>query len=386
MRKEQALRDTRSLSAVAPALALERVEHAYGTMPSVRGVSLTVAAGEVMCLLGPSGCGKTTVLRLAAGLETPHAGTIHLAGRQVAEAGRAVPPEERHIGLVFQDIALFPHLDVLDNIAFGLQGPRTVRRQAAAEWVTRVGLAARRDSWPHMLSGGEQQRVALARALAPGPQLLLMDEPFSSLDPHLRYRLRSQTLALLRQAGVPALIVTHDAEEAMALADRVAVMRDGALVQSGTPDDIYRQPADLFAARLFGPLNEWRRPVRDGLVQTPLGAIAAPGIQDGIVATAVLRAEGLVPAAAGEDASGSPTVMGVVEYVHWLGADALVEIALPLADGEPGDPLQTLSEFEGRKLLMRCRRAQAPQAADRVALRIDPALAHVFVDGPVERG
>ncbi|MEQ9047621.1 MAG: ABC transporter ATP-binding protein [Sneathiellaceae bacterium] len=355
----------------APALSLSGVSHSYGDGLSVQQASLTIAPGEIVCLLGPSGCGKTTLLRLAAGLETPLAGQIRLGGEVVAEAGRSVAPEDRHVGLVFQDIALFPHLDLLDNVAFGLRGPRSQTRAAAARWLERVDLGHLLRAWPHMLSGGEQQRVALARALAPSPRLLLMDEPFSSLDPHLRHRLRGSTLELLRQAGVPALIVTHDAEEAMTMADRVVVMRDGALVQSGTPDQIYTAPSDIFAARLFGPLNEWPGVVRQDVVETPLGRLPAPGMAAGQKVVVAVRAEGVYRRApdAGAGTAGLPAR---VQQVLRLGPDCLVRLG-----GNPALPEQGAGPAA---ILMRCRRDLTPAVDAQVVLTMDPEMAFIYPD------
>jgi len=206
----------------ASALRLRGVRFAYGCGPLVHAdVDLEVAAGEVHCVLGPSGCGKTTLLRLVAGLERVAAGTIEVAGRTVADARRHVPPERRRVGIVFQDFALFPNLSVRRNVMFGLRdGRRRARRAAAERLLDRVGMLGCADRMPHTLSGGQQQRVALARALAAGPEVMLLDEPFSSLDAELRARLRGDLLGVLRGAGVATLMVTHDPAEAAAVADR----------------------------------------------------------------------------------------------------------------------------------------------------------------------
>jgi len=275
-------------------LRIDDVSHSYGPWPAVRAVSLRVAPGEVACLLGPSGCGKTTLLRLAAGLEPLAHGRIAIGDRTVADGalGLSLPPEARRVGLMFQDYALFPHLTVTGNIAFGL--PRGAgRKQRVSAALQRMGLAPFAESYPHTLSGGQAQRCALLRALAPEPQVLLLDEPFSGLDTGRRAQVREQTLALLHGTGVATLIVTHDPEEAMFMADRLWVMHDGAIVQSGTPAEIYLHPADPFVAGLFGPLNRLDGTVRDGHIATPLGRVDAGGLPEALAARVLIRPEGV---------------------------------------------------------------------------------------------
>lgn len=263
-------------------LVIENLSHFYGGLTAVDHVSLDVAPGEILCLLGSSGSGKTTLLRLAAGVEQPTSGRILLDGREVAGPHGFVPPEERGVGLMFQDYALFPHMSVLDNVMFGLRHmPRDKARELAMRGLARVGLSHYADKFPQLLSGGEQQRVALARALAPRPRVLLMDEPFSNLDQRLREQVREETVALLREEGMSAIVVTHDPEEAMQMADRIALMRKGAIVQSGAAEDLYFRPQSLFAARFFCDFNEIAAVIENGAVATPLGVFEAPGQPDG---------------------------------------------------------------------------------------------------------
>jgi iron(III) transport system ATP-binding protein len=275
-------------------LRLDDVSHAYNGTDVVRRVSLCVRPGEVACLLGPSGCGKTTLLRLAAGLERLGRGRVAIGGRPMADGatGLDVSPERRRVGLMFQDYALFPHLSVAENIAFGL-ARRPDRARRVAEALDRLGLAQLADSYPHTLSGGQAQRCALARALAPEPLVLLLDEPFSGLDVTLRAQVREQTLALLRESGVATLIVTHDPEEAMFMADRLWIVAEGAVVQSGTPAEAYLRPATAAVARLFGPLNELPGRVVAGVIDTPLGPIDAGGLPEATGARVLVRPEGL---------------------------------------------------------------------------------------------
>jgi iron(III) transport system ATP-binding protein len=275
----------------AAILSLRGISHHFGALAAVHDFSLDIAAGEVVCLLGPSGCGKTTVLRLAAGLEVLRQGRIEIAGQSMAGGGRDLPPEYRQVGLVFQDYALFPHLTLLDNVAFGLAGSE--RLAVAQAWLARIGLAHRAAHFPYMLSGGEQQRVALARALAPKPRVMLMDEPFSSLDAGLRASLRRQALGLLREAGTATLLVTHDPEEAMAMADRIVVMRAGRPVQTGTPDEIYCRPASRFVAEFLGEANARPGQVQGGAVTTPFGPVPAPRPAEGMAVDVLVRPEAL---------------------------------------------------------------------------------------------
>ena len=317
-------------------LRLADVGHAYETAPVLKGVSLAVEPGTLVTLVGPSGCGKTTLLRIAAGLEPLQAGAVSIDGRVVSDAatGRHVPPERRSVGLMFQDYALFPHLTVRDNVLFGISRAASDRRAWLDRAMARMGLSALAGSYPHMLSGGEQQRVALLRAMAPGPKVLLLDEPFSGLDVTLRAQVREETLDLLKEAGVATLMVTHDPEEAMFMADRILVMNEGAVIQAGSPVDIYFHPASAFVAAFFGPVNRLTGAVRAERVETMVGPIDAPGFRDGTVVEILVRPEGLKIAVAPETASvvGRPRLR--VAWARSLGRSSLVRLEAPTG-GQP---------------------------------------------------
>ncbi|HEX6866872.1 MAG TPA: ABC transporter ATP-binding protein, partial [Caulobacteraceae bacterium] len=251
----------------------------YGKKAAVDGASLTVEAGRLTCLLGPSGCGKSTLLRLVAGLEPLDGGEISAEGQLLSGPHVHIAPEERRIGFVFQDYALFPHLTVEQNVAFGLTHlPRDQRKARALAELERVRLADRAGAWPQALSGGEQQRVALARALARNPRAILLDEPFSGLDGRLKAEVRDAALEALRDAGAATLIVTHDAEEALMMADDLALMSDGRILQRGNPRDCYLNPVSMAAARLLGEANELPvTRVENGSVYTAFGNIPGAG-------------------------------------------------------------------------------------------------------------
>jgi iron(III) transport system ATP-binding protein len=267
---------------IAARLTFDHVSHAYGKVLAIDDVALDVAPGEVICLLGHSGCGKTTLLRIAAGIERQSAGRILVNDKEIAGPAAFLPPERRGIGLMFQDYALFPHLSILENVMFGLNRlSRSEAARGARLALGRVGLEDYAEDFPHVLSGGEQQRVALARAIVPRPSVMLMDEPFSGLDRRLRDSVRDETIAILRETRATAVIVTHDPEEAMRVADRIALMRSGSVTQVGSPRELYEHPADLFVARFFSELNELPGLARHDCVDTPIGPFPAEGFTPG---------------------------------------------------------------------------------------------------------
>ncbi|AWN49445.1 ABC transporter ATP-binding protein [Methylobacterium terrae] len=311
----------------APALAVEDVACRFGRVQALDGVSLGVRPGEVMALLGDSGCGKSTLLRVVAGLEVPDAGTVRLDGRLVAGAGIVVPPEARGVGLMFQDYALFPHLTVRENVRFGLRGQPPAARAAADDLLEQVGLAGHADGYPQTLSGGEQQRVALVRALAPGPRLLLLDEPFSNLDRRMRDRVREDTVALLRRTGTTALMVTHDPEEALAVATRIALMRRGSVVQVATGEALYRRPESLFAARFLADAAEIPARVAAGRAPTPFGDVPAPHLTEGAAVRVCLRPEALRVGPPGEG------IAAQVARRTFLGAASVLHLGVPGVEG-----------------------------------------------------
>lgn len=284
-------------------LILRDVTRRFDGRAALSNVSCTVGRGEVLCLVGASGCGKSTLLRLIAGVDRPDAGEVFLAGEALVSAGRFVEPENRGIGFMVQDYALFPHKSVTGNIMFGLSHlPRSERSARASAMIERMRIAHLADSYPHMLSGGEQQRVALARALAPTPRVILMDEPFSNLDRSLRDEIRAETLALIRETGTTAVLVTHDPEEALSVGDTVALMRAGDIVQMGSGRDLYDRPTTPYAATFFGHCNMIDAVCKDDMAPTPLGSFPVPGAADGDAVTVYIRPHLIKIATCSDDA------------------------------------------------------------------------------------
>ncbi len=312
----------------AARLAFENVSHTFGGgAETLADISLAAEPGEVLALLGPSGSGKTTLLRIAAGIEPQTSGRVLLNDREIAGPSVFLPPEKRSIGLVFQDFALFPHMTILDNVRFGLTAlsGEEARREAAIA-LSRVGLERHAGAYPHVLSGGEQQRVALARALAPRPAVLLMDEPFSGLDSRLKDAVRAETLGILRESRATAIVVTHDAEEAMRIGDRIALLRAGRLVQAGRAEELYLRPADLFVAGFFSELNVFHALVRNGVADTPVGQVPAGGLAEGTMAAVAVRLSGFDVGLTSGD------VEARIVSRRYLGVVELVELAVPGAD------------------------------------------------------
>ncbi|EAQ26963.1 ABC transporter ATP-binding protein [Roseovarius sp. 217] len=317
-----------------PRLEVNNLMRRYDGRLVVNDVSLRVMPGHVTCLLGPSGCGKSTTLRMIAGVEMQDAGEIWVDGNLVCNTVFRIPPERRHIGLMFQDFALFPHLSVAQNVGFGLSGDRSAKAVRIGELLERVGLERHLNAYPHELSGGEQQRVALARALAPRPGIMLMDEPFSGLDNRLRDGIRDETLDILREQDTAVLLVTHEPEEAMRMADEIALMRDGRIVQQGAPYNVYNAPVDRSAMAFFSEVNVIRGRVRGSLVDTPFGQFLSPGAYEGSEVEIVIRPQhikidfdrhGRGPNPTSQD--GTPA-RGVVERARFMGSESLVEFRM----------------------------------------------------------
>ncbi len=342
----------------------------YGPVQAVRDVHLDVAAGQFLALLGPSGCGKTTVLRCIGGFEAPDEGRIQLGARTVASAATWIPPEQRHVGMVFQEYALFPHLSVEENIAFGLTR-ETQREERIHDMLRLVGLEGVRHRMPHELSGGQQQRVALARALAPRPGVVLLDEPFSNLDAALRGRVRQEVRDILRRAGVTVLFVTHDQEEALSLADQVAVMMEGRIIQVDRPERLYRRPATHQVATFLGEANFLPGKAKGRNVECALGTL---DLHDELVGEVELmfRPEDLLLS---DQDDGSAEIVDRTYFGH----DQLLTVRL-----DSGTIL--------RSRLVGCCRGLQP--GRRVGLRIDtPVMAYptpygcpVPAQGPIQPG
>ena len=342
-------------------LAFRNVGHSYGSHRVLSGVTLEARPGEILCLLGASGSGKTTLLRLAAGLETLQEGSIELDGAVLATPGRGVAPERRAFGMVFQDHALFPHLTVAENIAFGLAGrPKEEVRRTVADRLAAVGLAGFDARYPHTLSGGQQQRVALARALAPSPAAMLLDELFASVDVTRRRALREEARRALKRAGVVTLVVTHDPVEAMEIGDRIAVMEGGRIAQCATPDELYVQPASALVASLFGEAQRFPAIVDGETAMTAYGSVRADGFAHGTHVEVIVRPEAVTLAPAGARESNFR-----IADIRFLGRDWLILLA-----NEASGTLEPL-------------RARVPAldglAVDAsVAVRFDPEAIFVF--------
>jgi iron(III) transport system ATP-binding protein len=316
-----------------PYLAVQHIHKNFGNFAALRDVSLSIEPGEFVCFLGPSGCGKTTLLRIIAGLEQQDRGTIVQKGRDISD----LPPSQRDFGIVFQSYALFPNLNVRDNVGYGLQGkawPRDKRQARVDELLNLVGLSASDGQYPSQLSGGMQQRVALARALATSPGLLLLDEPLSALDARVRAHLRTELRQLHQRLGVTTIMVTHDQEEALSLADRIVVMNQGGIEQVGTPQEIYQQPRSAFVADFVGKTNplqaQWVSPGRFNWHGIELSCEQSSALTPGETVTLALRPEDIVlHENANPSVQGNNRCEAQVQDLEFLGAFCRVRVRLP---------------------------------------------------------
>jgi iron(III) transport system ATP-binding protein len=354
------------------AVALEGIAKKFGAFVALRDITLAIEPGEFVCFLGPSGCGKTTLLRIIAGLERQNAGAVKMAGRDVS----GLPPAMRNYGIVFQSYALFPNLSVARNVAYGLEHRRASREQIARrvdDLLALVGLGHHREKFPAQLSGGEQQRVALARALAPSPALLLLDEPLSALDARVRQSLRHEIRGLQRRLGVTTIMVTHDQEEALAMADRIVVMNHGVVEQVGSPVDVYMRPASAFVARFVGQMNfmagtACAQPGSVRVGEAELRCARGAAVAAGTPVTLAIRPEEIV-VGPGAEVGQNRLVMRICG-VQFLGAFTRLTLALP---GAPDSVLECDVAANALAEVGATEGALVPLALRPEALRVFPA-------------
>ena len=351
------------------ALELSNITHQYGSSLALNNLNIVVKPGEVVCLLGPSGCGKSTALRLAAGLERLQSGQVLVDGQLISNIQFQMPPEQRNVGLVFQDYALFPHLTVMENVKFGLKKiEKSTAIHRATEALKMVNMDSYKDNYPHTLSGGEQQRVALARALAPEPSIMLLDEPYSGLDSRLRDRVRDQVLHLLKANNCATLMVTHDSEEAMFMADRIVVMQKGQVIQTGTPEDLYCHPIDAFVAGFFGELNFVEGLIVEDGVKSELGLFPSDSRAVGTPVQIVIRPEAL---SITNEVRLEGTQKAIVVESRLLGRTSLVHLSFPFP---------VLDKNKQKHLHARIPGVVLPKPGSIVGVEIDLSQIFVFAE------
>ncbi len=318
-------------------LQLIDITKTFSSISVVKNLSLSLLPGKITCLLGPSGCGKSTTLRIAAGLEKQDQGRVYINGELISSPNmHHMPPEHRNVGFMFQDFALFPHLTVKKNIEFGIAKKQSsnLRENISNGLLRKINLDGFQSKFPHMLSGGEQQRVALARAIAGMPKVMLMDEPFSGLDKRLRDEIRDDTLRLLKEEGVAVLLVTHEPEEAMRMADSIALMRNGEVVQEGVPYNIYNKPIDSKVAAFFSDINRLTGRVNNGRTETPFGPFITPGFLEGSKVEIIIRPQHLKIDFDRNGKGPNPTVKdgvparGLVYSSRFLGKESIIELKM----------------------------------------------------------
>lgn len=362
--KDKSAPQPKAATSIAASVQLENIARDFDGKFAVNGVSLDIAPGEIICLLGPSGCGKTTMLRLIAGVDYPTDGRILQNEQEISGPNSFIPPEKRNIGLMFQDFALFPHLTILENVAFGLNNlEKKQAREIALGALERVNLGHYAHDYPHILSGGEQQRVALARAIAPRPSVMLMDEPFSGLDIRLRDAMREETLTILRETHATCVIVTHQAEEAMRMGDRIAVMQNGKIIQIGRPQEIYNQPQNIFVASMFSDINTLDAKAEHNCFATPLGTFPAHGFEDGTRAVLGIRQRAIQIITSKTEKADIQTVRARVMHHKFLGDVALMELFVEGID---------------KLLLVRMLERNAPEPGSEIDIYVEPGSILAF--------